>query len=128
MDVNNGNQAIFWEDHWAGSEPLMQKYHVLYKIVRKKNAIVSQVISKLSLNVSFRRALIGEKLVNWLNLVSLIVPVALNEDEADFVWNLNRKGFFSVQYFYKDFLQRDRLPGKFRFWKTKLHLKIKVSF
>ena len=86
-----------------------------YKIVRKKNAIVShQVISKLSLNVSFRRTLIGEKLVNWLNLVSLIVRVALNEDEADFVWNLNRKGFFSVQYFYKDILQRDRLPGKFR--------------
>jgi hypothetical protein len=51
------------EDHWAGSEPLMQQCHVLYKIVRKKNAIVSQA-SKLSLNVSFRLTLIGEKLVN----------------------------------------------------------------
>jgi len=66
------------------------------------------------LNILFRRALAGDKLVAWL------VFVSLNENEDVFVWNLNKNGSFSIQSFYKDVMKREKLPGGNIFWRTKL--------
>jgi hypothetical protein len=60
--VQDGSRTRFWEDLWLGKDHLMVKYPSLYKIVRKKNMSVSQVLSTTLLNVSFRRALVGG---NW---------------------------------------------------------------
>jgi hypothetical protein len=58
--VQDGTQTRFWEDLWIGREHLMMKYPSLYNIERKKNASVAQVLSTTPLNVSIRRALVGE--------------------------------------------------------------------
>ena len=113
--VNNGHQTRFWKDLWLGNESLVNRYPMLYRIVRRKNTIVSRVLSTSPLNVSFRRALIGEKLVAWLELVALVVLVSLNENEDVFVWNLNKHGSFSFQSFYKDIMKRERTPEKTSF-------------
>jgi hypothetical protein len=47
----------------------MVKYPSLYNIVRKKHALVAQMLSTTPLNVSFRRVLVGENWDQWLNLV-----------------------------------------------------------
>jgi hypothetical protein len=41
--------------------PLMKQFPVLYNIVRRKHQIVAQVLTTSPLNVSFRRALVGDK-------------------------------------------------------------------
>jgi hypothetical protein len=64
FQVHDGSQTRFWEDLWLGKEPLMIKYPALYNLVRKKNVSVAQVLSTTPLNISFRRALVGD---NWDN-------------------------------------------------------------
>jgi hypothetical protein len=56
----DGSQTRFWEDLWLEKDPLMIKYPNLYKIVRKKNVSVAQVLNTTPLNVSFGRALVGD--------------------------------------------------------------------
>jgi len=44
------------------------------------------VVSMTPLNISFRRTLlVGERLDDWLNLVSLVVPFNLNENKDRFL-------------------------------------------
>jgi hypothetical protein len=63
----------------------MIKYPTLYNIVRKKNVSVAQVLSTIPLNVSFRRALVGDNWDKWLHLVEGVLRVHLNDDK-DFRW------------------------------------------
>jgi hypothetical protein len=69
--VQDGTRTRFWEDLWLGKDPLMLKYPSLYRIVRRKNVSVAQVLSTIPLNVSFRRALVGDNWDRWLNLVGM---------------------------------------------------------
>ena len=50
----------------------MQQYPTLYNIVRRKNQTVAATLSTTPLNISFRRALVGDKLNLWLELVSKV--------------------------------------------------------
>jgi hypothetical protein len=68
----------------------------LYRIVRKKGASVASVLNSTPLNISFRRGLVGERLEEWLRLVSLVVPVGLNNDNDIFIWQLKKNGMFST--------------------------------
>ena len=44
------------------------------------------MVSMTPLNISFRRTLlVGERLDDWLNLVSLVVPFHLNENKDRFL-------------------------------------------
>ncbi|WVZ90587.1 hypothetical protein U9M48_036874, partial [Paspalum notatum var. saurae] len=60
--LHDGSQIRYWEDRWFGHLPLKIQYPSLYNIARKKNVTVLSVFSSIPLNISFRRALIGEKL------------------------------------------------------------------
>jgi hypothetical protein len=84
--VQDGAQTRFWEDLWIGNEPLMKRFPTLYNIVRKKNASVAQVLSTSPLNVSFRRALVGENWDKWLQLVGSILHVQCNQNRDSFIW------------------------------------------
>jgi hypothetical protein len=60
----------------------MKKFLALYNIVRRKNDTVASVLSTSTLNnVSFKRAIVGGggRLRDWLNLVSLILLINLND-------------------------------------------------
>jgi len=92
FEVKNGEKVRFWEDCWTGQKPLMQQYPELYNINRKKNQTVASAFSSLPLNISFRRALVGEKLEMWIKLVSEIMQVGLENTKDQFVWMVNTKG------------------------------------
>ena len=81
-----GTKLDFGKDLWIGQEPLRLKYQTLYKIVRRKNVMVASVLSTTPLNISFRSAMLGDKLKYWINLVSLVLPTILNENEDVFAW------------------------------------------
>lgn len=51
----------------------------LFNKVRKKQATMVEVLNSMPLNVSFRRALVGHKLVEWQSLVMRVVVINLNE-------------------------------------------------
>ena len=57
--------------------------------------MVADVLSTPLLNVSWRRDLIGNKLVMWNNLISHLATVELSQEEEDeFLWKLDRSGVF----------------------------------
>ena len=80
----------------------------------------------MSLNVSFRRALVGDKLRLWTKLVSLIVQVDLVESEDQFVWKISKNSVFSVRSMYRELMQDNSVPENLISWKIKVPLKIKI--
>ena len=99
--LDNGTQIRFWEDKWLGSQALKIQYPTLFNIVWKKQATVADVLNSTPLNVSFRRALVGNKLLEWQSLVARVAFINLNEGQDTFFWNLNNNGLFSVTFMYK---------------------------
>ena len=124
--VNNGQQTRFWEDVWIDQKPLMQRFPELYRIVSKRGVSVASVLNSTPLNVSFRRGLVGDRLNEWLKLVSLVLMVSLNNDKDSFIWQIKKNGVFSTQSLYRELMKRERISENNVFWKAKLPLKIKV--
>jgi hypothetical protein len=122
--VQDGAQTRFWEDLWIGNEPLMKRFPTLYNIVRKKNASVAQVLSTSPLNVSFRRALVGENWDKWLQLVGSILHVQCNQNRDSFIWTRSKS--FSVKALYNDLMLTSGIPFNCCSWKVKVPLKIKI--
>ena len=78
--VNSENQTRFWEDLWIGQEPSSLQFPGLYRIARRKNVSVANVLGTTPLNMAFRRALLWEKLLDWFRLVALVLSIKLNEN------------------------------------------------
>ena len=68
--LNNGTQIKFWEDNWLAPRALRFQYPKLFNVVHRKHAIIVEVLNANPLNVSFRRALVGNMLLEWNNLVA----------------------------------------------------------
>ena len=107
--VQNGQQTRFWEDCRCGHKPLMKVYPTLYRIIRRKNQSVASVLGSRPLNVSFRRALVGDKLHLWLDLVSKVLNTTLTEGSDSFVRGLTKSMNFTVKSFYTDMMQEDKV-------------------
>jgi hypothetical protein len=97
----------------------------LFNIVHRKQAKVAEVLSSTPLIASFRRALMGNKLVEWNNLVARVANVYLQHGPNVFVWSLHKNGIFSVNTIYK-FLVNNRIKVSTIVWKLKIPLKIKI--
>ena len=77
-------------------------------------------------NVSWRRDLIGPKLVAWNNLLPRIANLVLTQDQDKFHWNLTQNGEFSVKSHYLALVHSD-LPNINKvIWKLKIPLKVKI--
>ena len=70
--------------------------------------------------------IVGERLKEWLTLLSLLLPVTLNNDKDNFIWLIKKNRVFSTQSLYREITKRERSSGKEVFWKAKLPLKIKI--
>jgi hypothetical protein len=97
----------------------------LFNIVRKKQATVANVLNFTPLNVSFRRALVGNKLLEWQSLVVRVAFINLNEGCDTFIWNLNNNDLFSVKSMYK-YLVNNEIKVTQEIWHMKVPLKIKI--
>ena len=75
-------------------------YPNLYRIVRRKDDTVANVLGIVPLNVSFRRGLVNENRNTWFDLVSKVVHVHLSNEEDVFRWNLSKNGMFIVRSMY----------------------------
>ena len=62
------------------NQKLKDQFPNLFNIVQRKHAtVVAEVLSSNPLNVSFRRALVGDKLTEWYCLVASLLHINLNE-------------------------------------------------
>jgi hypothetical protein len=86
------------------------------------------VLSMASLNVAFRRSLIGVNLQAWHNMVAMIVNVQLTNQRDHFMWGLHQNGLFFVKSMYRALVIAEVVPYNTFIWKLKLLLKIKVFY
>ena len=105
--------------------PFKVKYPSLFNIVRDP---VAKVLATRPLNLFFRRGLVDNKLVEWLNLVAQIAHVDLVDGLDNFRWNLTKSGLFIVRTFYLYFIDRHPPFTHKLIWKLKVPLKIKIFF
>jgi hypothetical protein len=63
--IKDGSQIRFWEDTWLGNRPLSEQYPALFGIVRRKSDTIASVMATSPPNVTFRRDLIGPRLIAW---------------------------------------------------------------
>jgi hypothetical protein len=94
--------------------------------VRNKTSLVAEVMSYANLNLSFRRPIVGIKLVELQNLVHLLAPVTLNLLRDTFVWGAHRDGTFSTRSMYYILINNPNFNSNCVLWKLKLPLKIKI--
>ena len=81
--IKDGSQIRFWEDAWLGNSPLRVQYPQLYNIVRKKQAMVAEVLNPRIPNLTWCQDLIGSKLAMWNNLVSRLANIVLSKTETN---------------------------------------------
>jgi hypothetical protein len=100
FEVRDGQATRFWKDKWITSRPLSEQFPNLFNIVRNKSALVADVFSDTNLNLSFRHTIVGIKLVEWHNMLSLLTAVTLSLFRDKFVWDGHKNGNLSVQSMY----------------------------
>jgi hypothetical protein len=78
-------------------------------------------------NVTFRRDLIGPRLVPWKALLLRVESIQLTIGLNEFCWNLHLNGNFSVRSLYSVIIQSDiPIDGNKKIWKMKIPLKTKI--
>ena len=95
-------------------------------MVRRKNDTVGNILRAVPLNISFRRPIVGHKLLAWNELLLRIANVQLIAQIDVFRWNLNKSGIFSVQSFYAALITSSQISVMNHFWKIKIPLKVKI--
>jgi hypothetical protein len=95
FNIYNGEQIRFWEDKWLRNITLKEEYSSLYNIARKKHISIAHVFRSAPLNIMFRRALVGDKLQRWNELVAKIAFVQLDDQRDSIKWNLTKQGTFT---------------------------------
>jgi hypothetical protein len=125
FEIKDGTNVRFWDDTWVGDKPLKVQYPNLYNIVRDPHAIVSKIMATSPLNISFRRALVENKLRNWLSLVAQISHVELTDSLDYFKWSLSRFGLYTVRSLYHHLIDTQPPFHHRKIWKMRIRLKIK---
>jgi len=83
-------------------------------------------MSSSSLNISFIRVLVDNKLLEWLKLVAQVSNVGLVEGSDYFKWNLTTSGLYSIRSLYLHLIDTHHPFYHKKLWKLKIPLKIKI--
>jgi len=87
---------------------------------------VAEVLSSSTPNLSWRRDLIGSKLVIWNNLAARLANITLNHERDDLKWNIDQAGVFTVKSHYLGLIHHNIPNTNKKLWKLKIPLKIKI--
>jgi hypothetical protein len=68
--IKDGGKIRFWGDTWFGNVSFKVQYPSLYNIVCDLHETIDKVMATIPLNLSFKRALVDNKLIEWHNLVA----------------------------------------------------------
>jgi hypothetical protein len=125
--IKDGSEITLWEDNWLGNTTLREQYPALYNIVGHKNETIAMVLETSPPNVSYRRDLIGPRLMAWNTLLGRLDSVQLTEGPDEFHWNPKENGKFSVDSMYRALIHTEMsVDNNNKIWKMKVPLKIKI--
>jgi hypothetical protein len=110
--LGDGTQIRFWEDRWCGNVAFKYLSPNLYAIVRKKKVIVLDVFRTTPLNVAFRRSLVSNNLVAWLQCTSTVMNTQLTDQRDTFEWSLHQHGRFTVRSKYRALIMPHIAPRR----------------
>jgi hypothetical protein len=79
-------------------------------------------------SITFRRALVDEKLREWLELIGKINNVTLDNGRDMLKWDLNTYGTFSVQSMYLHLLNQHAPSGTCLFGNLKFLSRLRFSY
>ena len=79
-------------------------------------------------NLTWRRDLIGSKLVIWNNLTSRLATVALTHEDDEIWWNLDSTGVFSVKSHYWGLINQNVSNANKGLWKLKIPLNLILKY
>jgi hypothetical protein len=125
FNVKDGSQTRFWVDTWLGNKPLKDKFPALFSIVRRKQDSIATVLNTITLNISFRRNLVGANLTNWNRIVASLQQLSLSQEKDGFFWGLKASGVFTVESMYAALINNGVRVSQ-DIWQTKLPMKIKI--
>jgi hypothetical protein len=127
FSIRDGSEIRFWEDKWLGNTTLREQYPALYNIVCYKEDTLAKVMGSNPPQVTFRRDLIGARLVSWNALLQRLENVHLTQGSDEFRWNLTENHRFSVNSMYSALIQPvEPVVNNKMIWKMKIPLKTKV--
>jgi hypothetical protein len=107
------------------SENSIQRYIILF--VTKVIPCIKKVMATSPPDVTFRRDLIGQRLVAWNAFLQRLATVQLSSGPDEFHWNLLKNGEFSVDSMYNTLIHLDvPVDNNKMIWKMKIPLKTKV--
>jgi hypothetical protein len=66
--IKDGSKIRFWDDVSEGQVSFKDKYPSIYNVVCDPHTTVAKVMATRPFNLSFRRALVDNKLVEWQTL------------------------------------------------------------
>jgi hypothetical protein len=93
----------------------------LHSIVRRKSDTIDTIMATSPPDVTFRRDLIGLRLVAWNSLLHCLDAIQLSLGPDEFRWNLHANGTFSVDSLYKVILQSGIPVITRKFGRSKYH-------
>ena len=85
----------------------------MYNIVKYPHNTMVVVMNQVPLNISFRKALVGDKMTAWNKLVAKITNNQLSNGRDIFTWDLHNDGHFSVQSMYQYLMKGSPFTNKF---------------
>jgi hypothetical protein len=97
----------------------------LFNIVRRKHDYVQKVLNSISLNISFRRNLVGANLRNWHAIMTSLHDLSLQEERDSFVWALHSSSRFSVRSMYAALINNGVRVSQ-GIWQLKILTRIKI--
>ena len=99
MQVNNGENTLFWEDIWIKDVPLKLLYPTVYGFCREKKALVSECNIGGSQSFDFYRSFGSGERREWEDLWNTIKDVRLKKghDYPIWVWEKSKTSSVNVQ-------------------------------
>jgi hypothetical protein len=107
FSVRDGSEIRFWEDKWLGTTTLRDQYPALYSIICHKGDTIAKVLVISPPDVTFRRDLSGQHLLDWNALLQCLASVHLQDGHDVFRWSLHENGKFSVGAMYNALITPD---------------------
>ena len=126
--VGDGSLTSFWSDVWLGQSPLKIQFSDLFRICTDPSAMVADCYADNGWLINFRRSLSLEENASWVELLSILQNVNLDQEVRDDVtWALDNSKIFTTKSLYRFITHMGVcIPASEDVWKSKLPLKIKV--
>ena len=104
--IGNGRRTRFWWDYWVRDSKLKELFPLLFRIASHNSVVVADLWGRQGgggggWEVHFRRPFHDWELEEVNRFLIHISAVKVQEGEDSLIWKIERKGKFSVKFYYR---------------------------